>query len=92
LVGTAETLFGAEAVNRFKDRKIAEALKAEDAADWLFIQGVVTTASYHLVRESRMFFQRLTPYRSEFEQLLREVRDDPDFKDIRVDDLFGDSD
>jgi|SRR5215469_15726031 len=86
----AEALFGAPRVRQFIATKISEAVDEDDAVDWRFIQGVVTTASYDLAGESHRIFQELKPHRREFERLLAEAKDDPVFGDITLRSLFDD--
>jgi hypothetical protein len=70
--------------------RIAEAVDEDDAADWRFIQGLVSSTSYDLAGESHRNFQKLKPYSREFERLLNEAKHNPAFSDITLRDLFDD--
>jgi hypothetical protein len=79
----AEKLFGTEAVRSFIDVKIAECLTAADADDWHCIQGLVTSTAYDLASETKLFFPRLRPYRSQLQDVLGHFQsNDADFADI----------
>jgi len=86
---TAEGMFGVEHVSQFIESKIADAVDENDRDDWQFIQSIVIPTSYDLASETRLIFQWLMPYRGDFENLLKESRDDPDFNDIDFDELFN---
>lgn len=79
---TAENLLGAELVRQYIDTKITDAIDADDAADWGFVQGLVTSTPYDLAGETQLIFQRLKNYRSELGELLQEVKNDSDFKGV----------
>jgi hypothetical protein len=80
---TAESLFGPEVVRQFIDSKIAQRVTEEDAADWECIRELATSTSYNLAHETKLFFPRLRPYRSELECALGHFQsNDPDFAGI----------
>jgi len=80
---TAEILCGQGAVRQYIARKLAEATKPQDIADWRFIQTLdAEKDSTELAQATRLIFQRLRSYRPELEKILEEFKDDPDFKDI----------
>jgi hypothetical protein len=83
----AEDLFGADQVRLFIDRRIGESVTAEDAEDWKLIQQMDPLVPYNLANETRAVFQRVKYYRPELEAILRELRNDEDFKDIDLDTL-----
>jgi hypothetical protein len=86
---TAEDLFGAERVRQHINTRITEALNADDAADWRFVQRLVPSTPYHLVDETRLIFRRLKDYRPNLEEVLQEVKENPDFKEVDLDALLG---
>lgn len=86
---TAENLFGCEVVRQYIDAKIAEFVTREDALDWECIRGLVASTPYDLAGETQRIFQRLKDYRLELEQLLQEVRSDPDFEGVDLHTLLG---
>ena len=83
----AEDLFGADQVRLFIDRRIGESVTAEDAEDWKLIQLMDPLVPYNLANETRAVFQRVKHYRPELEAILRELRNDEDFKDMDLDTL-----
>jgi hypothetical protein len=86
---TAESLFGAARVRQYIDTRITEAVNADDAADWRFVQDLVPSTPYDLADETRLIFQRLKTYRPNLKEVLQEVKEDPDFKDVDLDALLG---
>ena len=86
---TTSAIFGGEHVKQFIESKIPHAVDDKDKADWQSIQSLVTSTPYDLASETRLIFQRLKGYRGDFEKLLQELKDDPDFNDIDLDDLFN---
>ncbi|OFV94621.1 MAG: hypothetical protein A3H28_00480 [Acidobacteria bacterium RIFCSPLOWO2_02_FULL_61_28] len=85
---TAELLHGAEDVRQYIDTKITKPDNEDDAADWQYIQGIDTSAPYDLAGETKLFFRRLKPYRSELEKRLQEMKNEPDFNGVDLDALF----
>lgn len=82
---TAECLLGEQPVRKYIERKIAERITEDDAADWQVIQGLSRSASVDLAGSTYILFKRLKPYRSELEAILREKKTDEDFSDIELD-------
>ena len=86
---TAEQLFGADRVRVHIDAMIAKRVTVGDAADWECIRGLATSIPYDLARETKLFFQSLKDYRSELEDVLRDLQSgDPDFADLDLDRLI----
>ena len=85
---TAESLCGSGRVREYVEVRITEAVNADDADDWRFVQGLVASTSCDLADETRLISQRLKPYRSQLEELLQEVKDDLDFGDIDLNALL----
>jgi hypothetical protein len=85
---TAEKLHGAEDVRQYIDTKMAKPVNEDDAADWQYIQGIDISSPYDLAGETKLMFRRLRPYRSELEEQLQKVKNEPDFKDVDLDTLF----
>jgi len=79
---TAENLFGAETVRQYVVSKIAGGVSADDAADWMFVLELVTSAPFDVARETQVIFQRVKASRSNLEELAQELKNDPDFKDL----------
>ena len=86
---TAENLFGAEVVAQYIKDKIAEPVTAEDAADWEYIRGLVTSTPYDLACETKLFFRPLKEYRPQIEVVLQGLQNDDPTKDVDWDDLFS---
>jgi hypothetical protein len=88
--GAAESLFGANIVNQYIEAKRTERVTEQDAADWECIRGFVASTPYDLAAETKLFFQRLKPYRPELERSLRDFHgDDPDIKEVDLDALLS---
>lgn len=81
----AEELFGADQVRLFIDRRIGGSVSAQDAEDWRLIQQMSPSAPYNVADETRAVFQRVKDYRPQLEAILRELRNDEDFKNIDLD-------
>jgi hypothetical protein len=78
----AEKLFGAEAVRRYIDGKIAKNANPADVEDWKFVRELDASVAYDLNRETRLLFQRLKEFRhqlSEALQLRKRESGDPAF-------------
>jgi hypothetical protein len=84
----AEELLGPEVVALYIKEKIAERVSEGDVADWECIQGLVTSAPYHLDRETRLLFPRLKDHRRHLERVLHGFRNNPDFTGIDLDRLL----
>src|SRR5712692_6363740 len=54
----AEDLCGERAVRDYISRKIAEAIDADDVADWLFVGELTRSSKVDLGRETRLLFDR----------------------------------
>jgi hypothetical protein len=89
-IRVAQTLFGAEPVRDFMNRRLAEAIDALELADCKFIHGLVGSvpASYDLASETVHIFGRLEPYKLEFVKLLEKYKQSPHFGDITINELF----
>lgn len=85
----ARDLHGERAVNRYIDKRRAEAVEPHDIADWRFVRELTPSSSVDLVAETHRLFHRLTDYRSEIEEALRKNRHNPDFSDINLDNNEG---
>ncbi|HEV2200934.1 MAG TPA: hypothetical protein VGR73_14030 [Bryobacteraceae bacterium] len=85
----AEGLFGIELVTRYIDSKIAQRVTDQDADDWRCIRGLVTSAAFDWVNETRLFFPRLKGHKHVLEAYLRESVDDADFKGVNLEELLG---
>ncbi len=85
-----ECLFGEQRVNQYIDRKIAERITDDDAADWQFIRTLEPLGSVDLVSSTQLLFELLKGCRPELEAVLRKVKQtgNPDFCDIDLDALF----
>jgi hypothetical protein len=81
----AEQLFGAEQVRLFIARRARDSISAQEAEDWRLIQEMDPSAPYNVVDETRAVFQRVKHYRPQLEAILRELRNDEDFKDVDLD-------
>ncbi len=88
--GVTENLFGADVVSRYIEEKRTEGVTEQDGADWECIRGLDATSPYDLAAETKLFFQRLKPYRSQLARSLRDFYgDDPDIKDVDLDGLLS---
>lgn len=83
----AESLFDADQVARYLDKRIAGALNAEDRADWKFVQELSTSVPYDLESATRLIYKGLCSFRREIEGLLEGLKNDPDFAAIDVNEL-----
>lgn len=83
----AVLLCGANMVTQYIDRKINENVTTEDVEDWRLIQDLNPAIPYDLEDATRLIFQRLSVYKLYFAQMLQDLKDDPDFKDIDLDAL-----
>ncbi len=69
---------------------MAEHVTEQDAADWECIRGLIAQVPYDLAAETKLFFQRLKPYRLQLERSLRDFHgDDPDIKGVNLDALIS---
>jgi hypothetical protein len=81
-------LFGAQRVRQYIDRKISERISKDDVADWRFVRTLIHSSSVDLVGGTQLIFEQLRDWRSELENVLQEMRGNPDFSDIDFDALF----
>jgi len=81
---TAETLFGAEPVRQFIEQRIIEAVDKCDAANWRFIQGIVFPIQIDLAGDTQRLYHQLKGYRLRLEELLQEMKKQPEFKDVEL--------
>lgn len=80
-----------ELINRYIDKKIAEAVEPHDIFDWRFVRKLEPSTSIDLLAETHRLLHRLKNHRREFEEALWENRDSPDFSDIDLDEFFASS-
>jgi hypothetical protein len=85
----AEKLFDADRVARYIDIRIGRALNAADQTDWKFVRGLSTSVPYDLESGTRSIYARLCPFRREIEELLKGLKDDPDFAPVDLNELCG---
>lgn len=83
----ATTLCGTESVNKYVEKRIAEAVTPEDVEDWQFVRDL-KTQSVDLLAQSKETFRRLLPYRQQIEHALDLARDQPEFKELDLSKLF----
>jgi hypothetical protein len=89
---TGMKLCGADAVNKYIDRRISESITQKEVDDWRFSQRVDPSISYDLAGETRRIFQRLKPFRQHLEELLDQQGADADFKNLDLAEYFDDAD
>jgi hypothetical protein len=88
----AERICGQGAVAEYIERKVEEATADGDAgelSDWEFIRQLDASARYCLAGETKLFFAQFRQYRPQFEAMLQELADDPDFSAIDLNALCG---
>lgn len=83
----ATTLCGTEAVNKYIEQRITQAVTPDDVEDWKFVRDL-KTQSVDLLAESKKIFRRLLPYRQQIERALDRAREEPEFKDLDLLKLF----
>jgi hypothetical protein len=82
-------LHGEKAVRSYIDRRSAESVEPHDVADWRFVRELSSSSSVDLVVATHRLFHRLTAYRADVEDALRQSKNDPDFNDIHLDEFFN---
>jgi len=86
-VGTE--LCGAEAVAQYIDLKIKERVTPQNVKDWELIQQMNHLIPYDLQQGKKRIFYRLREYKRDFQEVLDDTKDDPDFKDLDLSLLIG---
>ncbi len=81
----AEELFGADQVRHYIDCRIEGGITVQDADNWRLILQMNPSAPYNVADETTAVFQRVKRYRPQLEAILRELKNDEDFKAIDLD-------
>jgi hypothetical protein len=86
----AQALVGIEKTDLHIESRSQEASSSAEIADWKFIREVDTTKEYGDLPEHtrRLFQQKLTPVRTELEEILIEAKKDPQFPQINLETMF----
>ena len=80
----AEAVFGAAAVRKYIDTRIAAA-RSVDLADWKFVREVDASRSFDFDAEMAAFMPRLSAHRDKLEPYINDLRRDPEPADIELD-------
>jgi hypothetical protein len=85
----AKELHGDDAAAKYIDEKARTTSDIEDSEDWRFVSRLDSSIQYNLEKETRCIVRSLDAYREDIENILYEVRNDDDFKDLKCTDYFN---
>jgi hypothetical protein len=86
-----EAILGTQATSAYIDERVERSSLLRDVADWRFIREIDTSpgTAYDLRSKTSRLYRNLSRFRPELQAILSDLKDDPDFAGLNLDEACG---